>query len=114
MLMILPEILWCGTSIAYYSGQLVNIMSYSLASEVPPVSDDNQFFYSMLAMIWFGIGEVLGCVYIGQVIDRYGSKIATIHICVIILIMGGLTIVYIILNHYYTGLAYAMCFFWGV
>jgi MFS family permease len=87
-------------------------MSTSLAAE--GYNEDNQFFYSMLAMIWFGIGEVIGCVYIGQIIDRFGSKIASLHICAIILIMGALTIVYIILNHYYTGLAYAMCFFWGV
>jgi hypothetical protein len=37
MLVLMPEILWCGISIAYYSGMLVLIMSDSLAK----VGDDD-------------------------------------------------------------------------
>lgn len=37
MLVLMPEILWCGISIAYYSGMLVLIMSDSLEE----VGDDN-------------------------------------------------------------------------
>ncbi len=48
-------------------------------------------------MVFFGVGEVLGCFFIGQVIDRLGSKAATVAICIIQLIMGGFTITYIII-----------------
>jgi hypothetical protein len=37
MLVLMPEILWCGISIAYYSGMLVLIMSDSLMQ----VGDDD-------------------------------------------------------------------------
>ena len=77
------------------------------------MTEDKEFEYSMLAMVWFGVGEVLGCVYIGQIIDRFGTKHAALHICAIILMMGGITVTYIALNYYYTILAYLMCFFWG-
>jgi predicted MFS family arabinose efflux permease len=66
----------------------------------------------MLAMVLFGVGEVLGCFFIGQVVDRLGSKAATVAICVIQLVMGGITMAYIIIYKYGV-LAYLLCFIWG-
>jgi predicted MFS family arabinose efflux permease len=37
----------------------------------------------MLAMIVFGVGEVVGCFFIGYFIDHFGCKFSTIVICII-------------------------------
>lgn len=66
----------------------------------------------MLAMVFFGAGEVLGCFFIGQIVDRMGSKAATVTIVIIELIMGAFTLAYIIVFTY-GYLAYILCFMWG-
>jgi len=57
--------------------------------------DPEQFKQSMLAMVLFGVGEILGCFFIGFIVDRKGSKVATLFNLVIILIMGLVTIAFI-------------------
>mmetsp|Transcript_26823 Transcript_26823/g.20086 ORF Transcript_26823/g.20086 Transcript_26823/m.20086 type:complete len:98 (-) Transcript_26823:303-596(-) len=67
----------------------------------------------MLAMSVFGVGEVFGCFFIGQIIDKFGSKAGTLVILGIIIIMTVLTISYI--GYWNFGpLAYFMCLFWGI
>lgn len=66
----------------------------------------------MLAMVLFGVGEILGCFFIGYIVDKKGSKYATIFNLAIMLIMGGVTIAYIQVYKYGI-LAYLMCFMWG-
>jgi len=67
----------------------------------------------MLAMVLFGVGEILGCFFIGFIVDRKGSKVATLFNLGIILIMGLTTIAFI--EYYQYGwLAYFMCFMWGI
>ena len=88
-----PQLAWTGVSIAYYSGNLVEMMSDAISQ----YNDDEHYQYkmSMLAMVAFGIGEIIGCFFIGWVVDRYGSKVAVICNLVIIIIMGVFTIVFI-------------------
>jgi predicted MFS family arabinose efflux permease len=66
----------------------------------------------MLAMVLFGVGEILGCFYIGFIVDKWGSKMAIFHNMVIILIMGGMTFAFIAVYEF-NALAFLMCFFWG-
>lgn len=66
----------------------------------------------MLAMVLFGVGEILGCFYIGFIVDRYGSKAAIFHNLAIMLIMGGITMAFILV-YKFNFLAYLMCFIWG-
>ncbi len=86
------------------------MMSDSLA--IDGKDEQEQFKLSMLAMVLFGVGEILGCFYIGMIVDRYGSKVATIHNLIIIMIMGGFTFAFIIVYEF-GWLAFLMCFFWG-
>lgn len=63
-------------------------------------------------MVLFGFGEVFGCFFIGFIVDRFGSKTATIFNLLIIFTMIGVTIAFIV--YYQFGiLAFVMCFFWG-
>jgi len=63
-------------------------------------------------MTLFGLGEVLGCFYIGFIVDRWGSKVAAYHNMVIMILMSGITITFIVVFKF-NFLAYLMCFFWG-
>ena len=71
-----------------------------------------QFKLSMLAMILFGVGEILGCFVIGYIVDHFGSKKATILNMIILLIMGAITITFILI-YKFGFLAFLMCFLWG-
>ena len=67
----------------------------------------------MIAMVLFGLGEILGCFYIGFIVDRWGSKRAAFHNIVIVLIMGGITMGFIV-QYEFGALAFLMCFMWGL
>ena len=45
-----------------------------LTDAMPTESTNTQYEKSMLAMVVFGLGEMLGCFFIGVVVDRRGSK----------------------------------------
>lgn len=66
----------------------------------------------MLAMTFFGLGEVFGSFFIGFVIDRKGSKKATLVILFILVIVGGITFAFIGIWKF-NAIAYIMCFAWG-
>ena len=70
---LLPQIFWTGISLAVYSGLLTPIIFNTMPDE-----DDNvKFQKSMFAMTALGIGEILGGIYTGFLIDKYGNKVAT-------------------------------------
>jgi predicted MFS family arabinose efflux permease len=60
----------------------------------------------------FGIGELLGCFFIGYVVDKYGSRPAIYVNLAIMLTMGVVTMIYCI-RFQFGFLAYVMCFMWG-
>jgi predicted MFS family arabinose efflux permease len=66
----------------------------------------------MLAMVLFGVGEVLGCFFIGFTVDRFGSKASVLFNLSIITLMFGTTFLYI-WDYHFGWLAFFMCFLWG-
>jgi predicted MFS family arabinose efflux permease len=66
----------------------------------------------MLTMVAFGVGEILGCFFIGWIVDRFGSKVAVIVNLIVITIMTGLTLGWLA-QFDYTFLTFAMTFSWG-
>jgi MFS family permease len=88
---LIPQLFWTGISIAYYSGNLVEMMTGTLQDE----SDPEQFKYSMLAMVGFGVGEILGGFLIGYIVDKFGTKMAILMNLVLIVIMFAITIAFI-------------------
>ncbi len=63
-------------------------------------------------MILFGLGQVLGCFFIGWIVDHMGSYKATLANIGIMVLMGIFTVIYAIVNSF-NALAFIMCFFWG-
>lgn len=89
---LIPQLAWTGISIAYYSGNLVEMMTGAIGGD----DTKYQFKWSMLAMVGFGFGEIFGGFFIGYIVDRCGSKVAILCNLVIILAMFGVTFGFII------------------
>ena len=66
----------------------------------------------MLAMLVFGIGEVLGGFFIGQIIDSHGSKLVSIINVVLIVVMTFITLAFLGINQFNL-LAFVMTLMWG-
>lgn len=66
----------------------------------------------MLAMVLLGVGEILGCFFIGFIVDKLGSRTAIVCNLFCILLMIASTIVYIII-YKFNYMAWIMCFLWG-
>ncbi len=113
---IIPQTLWTGASIAYFSGNLVEMIQDRIPDDPNMNDKDNeQYKYkiSMLCMVSFGVGEVLGCFFIGFFIDKIGSKISSLINVVLVVLMGVVTIVFVKWPSFSFYLGHVMCFFWG-
>ena len=49
----------------------------------------------MLTMVAFGVGEILGCLFIGKIVDRTNNRVAGFVNLFIIVTMTGLTLGFI-------------------
>ena len=106
-LILAPQLAWTGVSIAYFSGNLMDLMQKTIHG-----TSEEQFEKSNYAMIMFGIGELLGCFFIGYIVDKFGSRPASYVNIVIMGSMGANTVLYC-LKYEFGVLAYLMCFLWG-
>ncbi|CDW80475.1 major facilitator superfamily protein [Stylonychia lemnae] len=109
MLPLIPQLIWVGISVAIYSGILVIIII-----DTESVGDDQyKVSQSMLTMVSFGAGEILGSLFSGWLIDKYGNKKTALFNIFLVLIQTGLTLVYLI-NYKYSWFSYVLTFVWGL
>ena len=106
---LIPQFLYTGISISFYSGLLVKMMQEAIGGN----DLQYQFKMSMLAMVVFGLGEIIGCFYIGAIVDRFGSKTASVCNMLNIIMMTGSTVAFILVFEF-NYLAWVMCFLWGI
>ena len=109
MLYIVPEIAWAGISLAIFTGLLIPIIVETLPNE----THTEQLKKSMQAMICLGIGEIVGSLAIGQVIDKVGNKVTSWITIVLIVLQTFLTVLYIY-NGVYNWLIFAVTFIYGL
>lgn len=112
---IIPQTIWTGASIAYFSGNLQEMIQYNIPYDKNHDKDWNEQngnFLSNLSMVWFGVGEVLGCFFIGFFIDKIGSKISAVINVFLAVLMGATTLVFVHKADYNIW-AQIMCFCWG-
>lgn len=69
-----PQLIWTGCSLAYYSGLLVPIMSWQMHKENSTLDGKDKLANCLLAMCFFGIGQVIAGILMGLVIDKCGSR----------------------------------------
>ena len=113
MLKFMPQCLWTGISLSYYSGMLVLEISCAIdkisCGESDPQGTNKK---AMLAMVGLGVGEMLGGQLIGQIIDMKGSKIACVANVIIMTITALISVAFLIVNDY-NALVFATTFIWG-
>lgn len=109
-LMLAPQCAWTGVSIAFFSGNLVEM----IVSTFPEDQRGSNLALgsASYAMIMFGVGEILGCFFIGWIVDHFGSYKATIANVLIMLVMGIFTVLFAAVDKFNI-LAFFMCFLWG-
>ena len=49
----------------------------------------------MLTMVAFGVGEILGCIFIGKVVDRSNNRVAGLINLFVLVAMTALTLSFI-------------------
>ncbi|CDW89596.1 major facilitator superfamily protein [Stylonychia lemnae] len=109
MLPLLPQLIWLGASIAIYSGILVIIII-----ETQSFGDDQQkFFQSMLTMVSFGAGEIMGSLISGLMIDYYGNKKTVYMNILLVSLQTCLMFVYMI-DYKFSSFAFLLTFVWGL
>lgn len=87
MARMIPLIMWSGISIAYFNGVLISTMSLTLPQgTIEEEKSSNQKI--MLAMVTFGIGEIIGSMLNGKIVDKLGSRKTVFVDLFIIVIMG--------------------------
>lgn len=108
MRLFLLQQFWTGVSIAYYSGTLTPLISDTMEG----VSNSTKLERSMNAMVVFGLGEVVGGLITGQIIDFKGSKFVAAFNVVVMAVTMGITLLFI--GYYeYSALVFIMTFLWG-
>lgn len=110
---ILPQMVWTGASIAYWSGLLTPINAKFLRDYNPHYKEFYILQECLLALMFFGIGSACSAIIMGKIIDYSSSKKA---IFVNILIMGATA--YISIKNIKTAefgtISHLTCFIWGL
>ena len=63
-------------------------------------------------MVAFGVGEILGGLFLGQIIDKIGNRAAAVANIVMIITQTIITLTYLYIFEY-NWLAFGMAFMWG-
>lgn len=92
MRMMLPQIIWTGASIAYWSGLLTPIMTLAQTKDDPDKSENEVLQNCLFAFIFFGIGQALSGLAMGKLIDITSSKQACIYNVFVMLLVTAASI----------------------
>ena len=108
MIRLLPEIFWTGISIAYWSGLVATIV----ARTVPEKPENEQIAASLYALSVLGVGEMLGSIFMGLVVDKISSKFGCLVNMINVVIVWAISFMQIQVNKD-NALVYAFTFIWG-
>jgi MFS family permease len=105
---------WSGTSIAFWQGVIPPILKLQLASSDEEGLSENQLTSKALqGMILLGLGECLGSLASGFIIDAIGTK----KTCILNAAMVALNALVVTMSTNslkYNSLSFILCFLWGV
>ena len=76
-------------------------------------SKDKKLSMSLFAMIPLGLGEVIGALIIGKIVDKYGPKVGIVYIMTLTVIAFGVLFAYIAVFEF-GPLTFIMTFLWGL
>lgn len=110
MLYVVPYIFWSSISYAIYAGSLVVLMNQTMNSDW---SDNKKTQNSLFAMIGLGVGEIVGSIVCGKILDKWNQKAGLIYDMIITAIAFAFLITYNEVRNYGV-VTYFMTFFWGL
>ena len=99
---------WTGISIAYWSGLIATIV----ARTIPDKSENDQLVASLYGLSVLGLGEMIGSLLMGFVVDKIGSRVGCIFNMVNLIIVLVISLEQIKRNKD-DMLVYAFTFVWG-
>lgn len=106
---LVPQLCWTGVSIAVYTGILLPVITDTLPDE----DAHSKFYLSMLAMVSLGVGEIVGAIGMGIIVDKIGSKKSCFINVILVILQTGAVILYLLLDEY-SWIAFLMTFLWGL
>ena len=109
MRLLIPQIMWTGISISYYSG----LLTLTIVSTVDSTDEKIQFQKSMLAMMMFGVGSFIGTSSLGYICDNFSKKVGVFTNITYMLFMTIVSLNFIY-QYKYSWLAFLMAFVWGL
>ena len=113
MAFMIPQIIWSGVSIAYWSGLLSPINALSLRTMHPGIKEKKVLSESLYAMMFLGIGQAISGLIMGIIIDIFNSRRA----CIANVFVMFLTFIISVVNLQqleYGWISYLTCFMWGL
>ena len=108
MIRLLPEIFWTGISIAYWSGLVATIV----ARTVPEKPENEQIAASLYALSVLGVGEMIGSIFMGLVVDKLSSKVGCVVNMINVVLVWAISFMQIQANKD-NALVYVFTFIWG-
>lgn len=73
----------------------------------------HKFELSMLAMVSLGVGEIVGAIGMGMIVDKIGSK-KSCWVNIVLVILQTLAVLLFLYIGEYNWIAFLMTFLWGV
>lgn len=108
----MPQIIFSGASIAYWTGFITPITNRVLQNQFPNQNEQYYLKWSSFALMFFGFGSVISSIMMGYIIDMTSPKKAIVFnlFCVIITLVVAVNSIWF--NDYkFTILA---TFVWGI
>jgi hypothetical protein len=75
MLIYTPIIIYSSISIAFYAALFVPLLARTMDDSLTPEEKNAK---ACVVMIFIGIGEIVGSMVNGQILDKYGMRVYTI------------------------------------
>ena len=116
MVMTYPIMLTTATNLGIFSSIFVPMMTETMESneEMKGWTEDEKTSRALLCCIGQGVGEILGSLLFGRVIDKYGSKLTIVVNAIALTVAYSFLFLYGSLYEFNYFLAIAMTFTWGV
>lgn len=100
---------WTGISIAYWTGLVTPILVMAL----PNLSETEQLEKVLYAVSLLGVGECLGAVVMGQIVDKVNSRVGVIFNLISIIFACVMSVIQI-KRKVYDVWAFVFTFSWGL
>ena len=110
---IIPQMLWTGASVAYWSGLLTPINSKFLHHENRHIHEDEVLEKCQLALAFFGFGSSISAIIMGRIIDYTSSRKAIV-VNMLIMVVTAIVSIYNIDNGYFGTISHLTAFVWGL